>query len=182
MGKERGHEDTAPVNGPGAELLRGLLKVMRPCIGWQQQLTELSLAGVGHIFCRQGFRPVCGFSNLWMVLLEPSACHEQRVAHLTSSSLIVGRGLIVKGTDPGEPGRIDCRIILPEGRQRGRFLLRPIQKNRFIQDAQRAQGQLHTQQRPTALNGPSSSNFGKQLIHRDQKLGRIRLNKRIPVY
>src|SRR6266700_6929274 len=182
MGKEGAHENQASVNGPGAELLRGLLKVERPRIGWEQQLAKFCLAGVGDIFCCQSFSPVCWFSDLWVVPLEPSACHEQRVAHLTPPSLIVGGGLLVKSTDPGKPSRIDCGIVLPERRQMRRFLLRPIQKNRFVQDSQRAEGQLHTQQRPTALNVPSSCNFGKQFIHRDQELSRKSLNERISVH
>lgn len=40
MRKEGADENQASVNGPGAELSRGLLKVERPRICWEQQIAK----------------------------------------------------------------------------------------------------------------------------------------------
>src|SRR5205085_6555436 len=68
-----------------------------------------SLAGICDVLVCQCLCPLLRFTDVRVVLFEPSTCHYEVIAHLADGPFVLVRRLFVKSTDPCCPSGIDRR-------------------------------------------------------------------------
>ncbi len=97
------------------ELLSGVLRgriraVRRMCA----PPADSRITGVGDVLVGKRFRPLTRFTDIWMLLFQPAASRQQVITVMADGPLIQMRCLLVVGTYPRSPPRVNGRIVFPD--------------------------------------------------------------------
>src|SRR5260221_8499079 len=75
--------------------------------------TDGRITGVGDVLVCKSFRPLTRFTDSWMLFFQPAASSQQVITVVADSSFIQMWCLLVVGTYPRSPQRINSRVIFP---------------------------------------------------------------------
>src|SRR5260370_14062607 len=71
------------------------------------------ITGVGDVFVGKNLRPLTRFRDVWMMFFQPAASSQQVITVVADGSFIQMWCLLVVGTYPRSPQRVNGRVVFP---------------------------------------------------------------------
>src|SRR5690348_9404782 len=95
------------------------------------------ITGVGDVLVGKRFRPLTRFTHIWILLFQPAASRQQVITVVADGPFIQMWCLLVVGTYPRAPQRVNGCVVFPYRPIIGWSLC--FENDRFIKDSQLTQ-------------------------------------------